>query len=206
MNDSSLFFRCRNITSETGAVASSFPYRNLSYENGYTYPVNWTCHNATKFCWTTSLRTLLTTDAFEVISNYSAGSFLSLNRVRWRCLDRVFRRAISLVGIQSVDAYCPLCSTYCGIHGVCDEEAQSCVCYPGYGGDLCRDLSGAPSMTPLWDHDSFLLPARTYNVSRGCEDCMATKERCYRDPLTGEGRCYCNSGHAFPLYFFRVST
>ncbi len=189
-------YRCFNISSSPGATATSYAYRNLTYEGGFAYPQNWTCHNASHFCWTTSLRTLMITssiEAFSVISNFSAGSFLSLEKVQWRCLDRVYRRAISLVGLQSVDAYCALCSTYCGIHGVCDEEEQTCVCYPGYAGSLCRDLGTAPSMTPLWDHDLFLL---TYNISRGCTECVPEKERCYRDPVSQQGRCYCAPGRS----------
>ena len=191
LNDTSVFFRCHNISSNPGETSTLFPFRNLTYEQGFTYPQNWTCHNRTSFCWATSQRALLTTSAFSTIANSSA-TFLSVAEVKWRCLDRQYRRGMSLVGLQSIDAYCVLCSSACGIHGVCDEETQECVCYPGYSGPLCRDISGAPSSTPLWDHDLFLLPASTYNLSRGCDECIQDKERCFRDPVTQPGRCYCD--------------
>lgn len=193
-NDTTDHFRCINTTAVTSFT------RTLTYaETGGSFPSTWSCHNASRFCWAQSARTLLSSiddTIFLRVSNTSTSANVSAAVVRWRCLDRVYRRAVGLTGIRTtLDEYCVQCDIGCGIHGSCDLEssAYNCTCYAGYGGDRCTDLLGAPPIAPLWDNYTFLLEPSVYNASRPCTQCSAD-ERCFRDFATGTGRCYCDVG------------
>lgn len=194
LNDTTLHFRCLNTTAVTNFT------RALTYtETGGSFPSLWTCHNATKHCWSTGLRTLLSSvddTIFRYVTNTSMPANVSASVVRWRCLDRIYHRPMGLVGLQTtVDEYCVQCDVGCGIHASCNtsDSSYNCTCYAGYTGRYCTELSGAPPVAPMWDNYTFLLEPSVYNASRPCTECTSN-ERCYRDTASGEGRCYCDTG------------